>query len=282
MDKDDILSIAQAFVDESPINRVPEDLALRPDLVGMRLFDHPLVGVADAADPMWDELLWPDVIGPHFRKPMQWLPTAKSVVSFFFPFTERIRKSNVADPDWPSHEWMHGRIEGQTFLFAFAKELIDKIQKAGGQAVAPTASPDFWSRDMPAIVDDAGNSVPGFSSNWSERHVAHISGLGTFGLSAGLITAKGMAGRFVSLVTDLALTPDKRQYEKWDEYCTHCGVCIDRCTFMAITPEGKDHVICGAISARNKSHFAPWYGCGKCQVKVPCEKGIPRSKGKSA
>ena len=37
------------------------------------------------------------------------------------------------------------------------------------------------------------------ASTWSERHVAYVSGLGTFGLSGGLITAKGQAVRLGSV-----------------------------------------------------------------------------------
>ncbi len=37
--------------------------------------------------------------------------------------------------------------------------------------------------------------------------MAYISGLGTFSLSKGIITEKGMAGRLISLVTNAALPP---------------------------------------------------------------------------
>lgn len=35
----------------------------------------------------------------------------------------------------------------------------------------------------------------GFASSWSERHTAHFCGLGTFGVSDGLITSVGKAVR---------------------------------------------------------------------------------------
>lgn len=276
MDKDDILAFARDHTEHDELNHVPTDLALDPGLAGMRIFDAPIAGFASADDPYFTRLLAPEVVGPHFRLPRQWLADAATVISFFFPFTAQIRKSNAPDLEWPSKEWMHGRIEGQTFLAAFANALARSLVAEGNETVVPVLLPEFWSCDVPESVGLDGTVHPGFTSNWSERHVAHVAGLGTFGLSAGLITAKGMAGRFISLVTSLALPPDTRPYQQWDEYCTHCGACVPRCTFNAISLHSlKNHTICGAVSARNKKKFAPWYGCGKCQVHVPCEARVP-------
>ena len=73
-----------------------------------------------------------------------------------------------------------------------------------------------------------------YASNWSERHVAYVCGLGTFGLSKGLITERGMAGRFGSIVTDAELAPTPRKYSDPFEYCTKCGACQFRCPAKAI------------------------------------------------
>lgn len=280
MDKNDILRFAGDFTESSDLNRVPAGLELRPDLAGMRIFDSPIAGFAAADDPYFELLLRPGVVGPHFRLPGDWLAAARTVVSFFFPFAGQVRQSNVADLEWPSPEWMHGRIEGQAFLVAMANGLATALGADGHETVVPVVHPDFWSRDA-AADDPGGGDRPEFTSNWSERHVAHVAGLGTFGLSAGLITAKGMAGRFISLVTGLELPPDERPYRAWDEYCVYCGACIPRCVFKAISFEKrKDHAVCGAIASRNKRKFHPWYGCGKCQVRVPCETRIPPGKGR--
>ena len=47
----------------------------------------------------------------------------------------------------------------------------------------------------------------GFASTWSERHAAYASGLGTFGLSDGLITPRGQAMRCGSVVARIAVPP---------------------------------------------------------------------------
>jgi epoxyqueuosine reductase len=45
-----------------------------------------------------------------------------------------------------------------------------------------------------------------YASSWSERHAAYAAGLGTFGLCDGLITARGKAVRFGSIISKLLTT----------------------------------------------------------------------------
>ena len=116
-----------------------------------------------------------------------------------------------------------------------------------------------------------------FSSNWSERHAAYAAGLGTFGLSKGLITEKGIAGRFASIIIDAEAAPDERKYTGIYDYCTMCGACVRRCPGQAITlEEGKNHNICNTTVNTLSAPHAPRYGCGLCQTKVPCESRIPK------
>ncbi len=93
----------------------------------------------------------------------------------------------------------------------FAAFLADALEAQGILVAAPGLSKDFR-------VNDVRAGEP-FGSNWSERHVAYISGLGTFSLSKGIITEKGMAGRLISLVTDAPLPPTPRAYTELYEYC---------------------------------------------------------------
>lgn len=122
-------------------------------------------------------------------------------------------------------------------------------------------------------------SQAAFTSRWSERHAAYISGLGTFGLHKGLITERGTCGRFVSVLTDLPLPPTPRPYTGLYDYCTHCGACVRRCPVGAISQKaGKDHVACAYFVDWTMALYAPRYGCGKCQVGVPCQSRNPRKK----
>ena len=121
-----------------------------------------------------------------------------------------------------------------------------------------------------------------FTSHWSERHVAFVAGLGTFGLSAGLITERGIAMRVGSVVTDLELPPTPRSYgDDPFAWCTRCGACERRCPAHAIgkTNAERDKPRCAAyivnhVSPDRGSRYG-WYdlalGCGLCQTAVPCE-----------
>lgn len=242
------------FVLTSP-NNVVSDLAM------MRIFEHPMLAVASAEDAYWDKLQQPDVVGPGHLSPDQWLSGARSVLSCFLPYTERVRSANRT-PGEPATEWLYGRYEGGAFTSDVCRTLLELVQQAGGRALAPSLDPRF------AIVNRR--------SNWSERHVAFIAGLGTFSLNRSLITNSGSAGRLCSVITDLALEPTPRPYTTFDEYCTKCGKCIDRCPPHAIDKSGKDNAVCSSYVDEMKLRFAPRYGCGKCQTAVPCESRRPR------
>ena len=38
---------------------------------------------------------------------------------------------------------------------------------------------------------------------------------------------------------------------------------------------GKDHLICSKFLKTTKEKYKPRYGCGKCQINVPCESFVP-------
>lgn len=271
MDKQDLIRLAETFVETSAENHVKEEDAMCGAVVGMRIFEPPIFGFGNPGDEYFNRFKDPEVIGPHFRRPEEWLPEAQTVISFFLPFTETVRRSNGREWLWPSQEWLHARIEGQAMLNRLSFYLNEELVKAGYATVAPTRSVGYWDNEKPNEKNPLG-----FTSTWSERHVAFICGLGTFGLSKGIITRKGMAGRFGSLVTSLKLEPDKRTYEGVYEHCSSCGACIRQCPVSAISFEhGKDHFICSDFLDETRKKFLPRYGCGKCQVNVPCESCIP-------
>ncbi len=269
MNRQTIFELAKNFVLNSPLNVVCDE-----KIKDLRLFETPLMGVANAFDPYFEKLKEPGAIGPHFGPPEAWLPGAKSVISFFLPFTERVRKANAESFPLPAYEWLCGRVEGQAFLNELSAYLVREIIASGANAVSPYIDPRFWTTDPPFAPDS-----PSFTSNWSERHIGFIAGLGTFGLSKGFISEKGMAGRMCSVVTDLPLDPDLRKYSDIYEYCTMCGACIRRCPAGAISKEtGKDHAACKAYFVSIRVHCSPRYGCGKCQTTVPCETSAPGLK----
>ena len=112
-----IEQLIKKYMDIPETNCVSEVEALTPDLVGMRIFDEPLVGYASSEDALF-KIQQADPLISHglFELPSWWLSDAQTVISFFFPFTERVNVANSQDMNWPATEWLHGRIEGQKFL----------------------------------------------------------------------------------------------------------------------------------------------------------------------
>ncbi len=272
MDRKSIEKLAAMYVSGCAYNYVSEEDALAPELAGLRIYDPPLLGCASADDALFTELQRPGAVGPQFMPPERWLPGARSVISFFLPFSGEIRRSNRSGAS-ASSQWLHGRIEGQRMVMQLAAYIAGELESAGFPSVVPCSDPRFKSvtAPNPAVWDGAS-----FTSNWSERHIAYACGLGTFSLSKGLITPRGVAGRFGSVVTTLALEPSGRPYAGLYDYCTRCGACAARCPAGAISLEhGKDHVKCAAYLNATRMEGKPYYGCGKCQCGVPCESGIP-------
>ena len=111
--------------------------------------------------------------------------------------------------------------------------------------------------------------------SYNEKYVADGKAL-----IADAITEKGIAGRLGSLIVSERFEPRKREYTDIYEYCTRCGACIRRCPAGAISLEnGKEHLPCDQFLEETKKKYAPRYGCGKCQTKVPCESRIPGKRG---
>ena len=281
MDKKDIVKMATWFVKNSDHNFISKEVALSEAVVGMRIFETPIFAFGAADDQYFKILKQPLVIGQHFMPPQEWLPQPKTVISFFLPFTEAVKKGNRRDMSWPSEEWLHGRIEGQALVVKLCQYLNSELINAGYKSLAPSLDERFWAKtkdNKPAQnLDNNRRTDLLFTSNWSERHVAFVCGLGTFGLSKGLITEKGIAGRFGSIVTELELPPDKRMYENIYDNCSMCGACVKNCPVNAISlDKGKNHILCSEFINKTKEKCKPRYGCGKCQIGVPCESSIPK------
>jgi epoxyqueuosine reductase len=245
---------------------IGEDTAIDPSLAGLVPFDEPIMGVCDAQDEWFSAFQDEGVIGPHHMLPTDWLQTAMRVVSVYLPKSERVRQSNRGG-QWPSAQWLHARYEGQQAINAMAAFLRDHLRALGYEAIAPCIDERFR-------VGHEGNR---FTCNWSERHAAFACNLGTFSLSKGLITEKGVAGRLFSVVTSAPLPLDARQTREREASCARCGACIRACPVNAISFEGsKDHAKCAAFLDAVREKEDPRYGCGKCQTGVPCEAASPR------
>lgn len=279
MTREDIAAALAKYVAEHPQNTITDAQAISPQDVGEHMYEAPIIAIGDAADPLWAELKNPLAVGPLFKTPEEWLPGARRVISYFAPFSEYVRRGNEADPVRVGNGWLYARVDGQRFLNEVNHFLESLLIQAGYQALSPYSSPAFQQVFAAGSNPDLADKRLSFTSNWSERHVAYLCGLGTFGLSKGLITAKGVSGRFGSVVTDAELPCDSRPYTGLYDYCIMCGKCARNCPAHAISLEqGKLHPPCSEYVSESSKAYAPRFGCGKCQVNVPCERGIPNPK----
>ncbi len=249
-----------------------------------RAFGAPLIGFAHGADPLYDR--YKQVIGPFHWTPVEAFQQAfpgsgieseeLSVISWILPQTESTKADNRVQERMPAERWARARIFGEKVNERLRQHLVDRLSAAGFRAVAPVLLAEFDSDHMGAN---------GRASTWSERHMAHAAGLGTFGLCDGLITPVGKAMRTGSVIVEAKIPPTERTYGDHRAYCTFfarggCMVCAERCPVDAISEEGHDKEICRRyVDATNdyvREHYGfDGFGCGLCQTDVPCESGVP-------
>lgn len=271
----------KAFAGASQANR----LSFIPDHI---IFDEPLVKFADGDDAIFAE--YKTIIAPSHLTPRKALAQAYnkspedmlgrlSVISWILPIAEKTRKSNRRERLAPSRLWSHTRWYGEQFNDAMRKHVVELLRETGYLAVAPVLQSYYKT----------GTNEKGSYSNWSERHIAYAAGHGTFSLSDGFITERGIAHRCGSVVTDLVLPASPRTAENHLSNCLFyvdgsCIACIVRCPAGAITEAGHDKIKCRAYLDSLGYYLAlrggydndkSVAGCGLCQVKVPCEYRVP-------
>jgi epoxyqueuosine reductase QueG len=262
-------------------------------LGGIDVADAPIVGFANGYDGMVERLK--SVVSPNHRTPLEaWreefpserAPANLTVISFVLPFSEAVRKSNRREKE-PSVEWLSAKVYSEAILNDIQTGLISFLTAKGHLATAPSRVSTFR-------IEYGLPSGP--AANWSERHYGYAAGIGTFGLSRGLITKRGVAMRCASILTDAKLSPTPRPISH-TAYCQFlesgdCGDCINRCPAGAISVNGKDNNVCRAylntleplarkaipsdilkyVSDRKLTSIT---ACGLCQTAVPCEHSIP-------
>jgi epoxyqueuosine reductase QueG len=248
---------------------------------GVPVFDIPDVRIASANDHVIKELK--NVIGDFHWSPQEALektfnstekavPEAEAVISWCLPASEEARKSNRKEDYYPSREWAWTRTYGENMSDRMKVKLSAWLTELGYPTTAPGLLPDF------GFIQE---SPVGIASQWSERHYAWAAGHGTFGISGGLITRRGIAHRLGSVVTSLPLEADIREYgDDPFAWCNNCGACIKRCPVGSIGKSNaeRNKDLCDehdmkriAAQYGKRYNWEGIYGCGLCQTGVPCE-----------
>lgn len=286
---DELQERISAFVRTSPENRLMH-------VDNTPFFDKPLLGVAHGDDPLFQD--YKEIIGAFHLTPrevMAWAleqdPAARNrsldelrVLCYALPITEETRASNRPREKGPSRRWAHTRNCGEGFNDAVRDFVVEAIREMGYLAVAPARTP------LLKVHGEGIKNPP--ASTWSERHMLYAAGLGTFSLSDGFITPKGIAMRCGSVATNLALPVTPRPYQRHIDNCLFlsegtCGECIKRCPGGAISAQGHDKGRCSAymgqmLAALKEEYDVRIVGCGLCQTGVPCEGRIPEKRRATA
>ena len=267
--KEEFLKLVKETFAELPENTVH----LPEENVDIAVLEEPLTGFADAADPLFEQYKDPAVIGENFKTPKEWMPEARTVVGFFFPFTGAVRFRHRASTELTDEAWNNGYPKGMQMAELFLDILIEKLEKAGVKTHLPHRDPGFTMNPVPVMNGEEEDLH--FSAAWSNRHALYAAGLGTFGVHRHIITDKGCCGTLASLLADVKLEPTPRGYTGLYDNCIRCGACTHRCPAKAITLEGLRNLKkCAGHSGVIRETLGGGF-CGKCLVGVPCEDRNP-------
>ncbi len=267
---------------------VREDRGNRLDrLDGSPIYEEPLVGFVAGSDAIFVQLK--EIIGEFHLTPREVIAAVAKdrgvpappeeetgVISYILPISRATVRENASMKDRPSERWSHTRLFGEEFNGKLQAHVVSFLEGKGYLVVAP----EIESSVFQTLIDEK----VGWTSNWSQRHVAFAAGLGTFGLSDGLITRAGKAHRAGSIIVNHPFHSPRRTGEIHRD-CPFfrdgsCKVCAERCPAGAITEDGHDKNVCSVYVFKQipviKEHYdIEIYACGLCQTGVPCEKGIP-------
>ncbi len=220
------------------------------------IFRQPLTGYGDAADPLFKQLK--SVIGPEHLLPSEILQGARSVAAFFIPFTKDLIVGN-RQGEYASREWAEA--------YDYTNKLIDSICRDLSQALSSRGVRMAWL--LPTYDFNREKLV----AQWSHRHAAYICGLGSFGHNNMLITEKGCAGRFGTIILDTYLESSSRP--ELLHSChrdTGCRYCIEICPVQALGETEFDRHKCYHRLLENDRLYPDLDltdACGKC-VTGPC------------
>ncbi len=241
------------------IERIIADKVLslkRPDL-----FRKPLVAFSSAHDSRYLKLK--KIIGEWHFTPMEILPDARTVVSYFIPFTKPIvLEPKIAKDGSPL--WGEAYVVINPYFETINKAVSKYLTDSGFSAEAIPATHTYDPKTI--------------ECKWSHRSAANIAGLGSFGANRMLITKKGSGGRFCTILTSAQLgseqciVPKNRCLYMINGSCTECFAI---CPVNALTPDSFDKFSCQVVTDRNRAlnkndpKLSEADTCGKCISVCP-------------
>jgi len=227
----------------------------RPDL-----FRIPLVAFSSADDERYEELK--TLIGDWHKTPKEFLPEARSVISYFVPFTKEVVMNPKKMKDG-SALWSEAYQEINAYFDVINEEVKSYLESKGYQVMTIPSTHTYDPKDLKAA--------------WSHRSAAVVAGLATLGANRLAITEKGSGGRFCSVITSAELEPNPVPIEEKCLYKKNgsCGLCFKACPIGALKPEGLDKFACqdelnkNQDILRKETKLVDADTCGKCISVCP-------------
>ena len=229
------------------------------------MWKEPIIEIISAENERFYSLK--QSVSPEHLMPNDILSDAKSIISFFIPFEETVVKSNIRGT-LVSKEWVLAYIKTNDLINEINNKIELLMNKNRYKAGKIPATHNF---DEEKLI-----------SNWSHRHIAHIAGIGTFGINNMLITKNGCCGRFGSIIINY-----KQEKYKQDivikEKCLNkangkCGICRKKCIVNAYENNNFNRRKCYEKCLENAGYYKS-IGfadvCGKCLVGLPCSMKKP-------
>ncbi|MBF0529944.1 MAG: epoxyqueuosine reductase [Deltaproteobacteria bacterium] len=226
---------------------------------GREYFRTPLVAFSSADDPLYDQIV--KIVGPPHQRPKDFLPSAKTVISFFIPFQKMIVQANKGDGP-VSELWVRS--------YLAANALINHINMSLGEFLISRGA------DSGSVPATHTYDQEALKAGWSHRSAAFVAGLGRFGLNRMLITRLGGAGRYGTVFTSAELPVSERSEEERCLYYQNgsCQACIKACPVSALTTDDFDRFKCNENILANLEYLSERGTaadvCGKCVVAGPC------------
>jgi len=220
-------------------------------------YRKPLVGFSSAEDPLFKNIK--SNVGPEHLYPQDILPEAKTVISFFIPFSESVVSSNQAD-EAVSVEWAESYVKTNALINHISEKMVEYLDNIGIKAATIKATHNYDEKTL--------------RSGWSHRSAAYVAGLGKFGVNRMLITKAGSAGRYGTVIMSQKISPDERPE---NEYCLYnkngsCLKCVEACPVDALNTDGFDRFKCHEHLidiSKQFTHIGLCDVCGKCVVSCP-------------
>ena len=244
----------------------------KTDSMTGKLWREPIIGYADVNHPYISRL--PEIVCSTHQMPQDVMPDATVVLCCFVPFSRDVTLSNKSTDYLASPEWAQAYEYTNAMFPEMNEMIITFLEKNGYKGMVAPESKIFDNKIL--------------KSNWSHRHFAYVSGIGTFGLNNMLITKAGCSGRLTTIVTNLNVQPGEPMQEELCFYKRRriCGTCVKHCPANALTFEGYDRMKCYEQCWENAKVYTQFGSsylnkdgaenaagsevCGKCVTYAPC------------